>query len=104
MIFHFAAASLALAVERVVGYPKPIYKKIGHPVEWIGKLISWFEKNLNTQSPSSVPQAWKKVPDRADEGSWLSFRRHHLWHTVKIFREMSNGALHWHGRQTAHGA
>ena len=69
MIFHFAAASLALAVERVVGYPKPIYKKIGHPVEWIGKLISWFEKNLNTQSPSSVPQAWKKVPDRADEGS-----------------------------------
>jgi adenosylcobinamide-phosphate synthase len=47
MIFHFAAASLALAVERVVSYPKPIYKKIGHPVEWIGNLITALERKLN---------------------------------------------------------
>jgi adenosylcobinamide-phosphate synthase len=47
MIFHFAAASLALAVERVAGYPKPIYKKIGHPVEWIGNLIAVLERKLN---------------------------------------------------------
>ena len=50
MILHFASTTLALVLERFFGYPKPIYEKIGHPVEWIGKLISKLEADLNRGS------------------------------------------------------
>ena len=41
-------APLALLIERVAGYPAPLFKLIGHPVIWIGALIGWFEARLNT--------------------------------------------------------
>ncbi|MEO6013554.1 MAG: adenosylcobinamide-phosphate synthase CbiB [Devosia sp.] len=41
-------APLALLIERFVGYPAPLFKAIGHPVTWIGALITWFERRLNT--------------------------------------------------------
>ena len=50
MILHFASTTLALILERFVGYPKPIYEKIGHPVEWIGKLITKLEADFNRGS------------------------------------------------------
>lgn len=40
-------APLALLIERVVGYPTWLYKTIGHPVTWIGALISWLDARLN---------------------------------------------------------
>ena len=43
MSLHFAAAALALLAERLFGYPRPIYRQIGHPVEWIGMLLSKLE-------------------------------------------------------------
>ncbi len=43
----FASAALALLVERFAGYPKEVHGKIGHPVEWIGKLIAWLDRTLN---------------------------------------------------------
>ena len=43
MSFHFAAAALALLAERIFGYPKPLYQTIGHPVEWIGKVLAALE-------------------------------------------------------------
>lgn len=46
MSLHFAAATLALLAERVFGYPKPLYRQIGHPVEWIGYLLSKLEVAL----------------------------------------------------------
>ena len=47
MINHFAATAMTLALERLVGYPEPLYQKIGHPVEWMGRLISRLETDLN---------------------------------------------------------
>jgi len=41
-------APLALLIERVVGYPPPLFKLIGHPVTWMGALIGWLEARLNT--------------------------------------------------------
>ena len=70
MIFHFAGTALALIVERGAGYPKPLYKKIGHPVEWIGALISKLETELNHHSPSPMRPAWEK----AGEGTNLKMR------------------------------
>jgi len=43
----FAGATLALVIERLFGYPKPIQDAIGHPVEWIGRLISRLDTALN---------------------------------------------------------
>ncbi len=50
----FASAALALLVERFAGYPKPLHDRFGHPVEWIGRLISALDHALNRpQRPSA---------------------------------------------------
>ena len=46
MTLHFTAAVLALLIERLFGYPKPLYDKIGHPVEWIGTILAKLETLL----------------------------------------------------------
>jgi adenosylcobinamide-phosphate synthase len=40
-------APLALLLERLFGYPRPLYTLIRHPVVWIGAMISWLDKSLN---------------------------------------------------------
>lgn len=40
-------APLALLIERLAGYPNGLVKRIGHPVIWIGRLISLLDLNLN---------------------------------------------------------
>lgn len=46
MTLHFAAAALALLIERLFGYPKPLYDNIGHPVEWVGTILIKLEALL----------------------------------------------------------
>ncbi len=45
----FASATLALIVERFVGYPNKLHGAIGHPVEWMGALIGRLDEILNNQ-------------------------------------------------------
>lgn len=40
-------ACLASAVEAIVGYPEFLIRAIGHPVMWIGGLISTLDRKLN---------------------------------------------------------
>ncbi len=40
-------ALLALAVEAAVGYPDRLWRRIGHPVSWIGRLIALLDRRLN---------------------------------------------------------
>jgi len=50
----FAALALvAIATEAMVGYPDAVYRLIGHPVTWIGKLITWCDDAWNSGSQSS---------------------------------------------------
>ena len=44
---HFPMAAFALVIEYFVGYPQSLQRAIGHPVEWIGKLISYLDEGLN---------------------------------------------------------
>lgn len=44
-----ALALLAAMIEAVVGYPDAIYRAIGHPVTWIGRLIAWCDRAWNSQ-------------------------------------------------------
>lgn len=43
-------ALLALILERLVGYPDALVKRIGHPVIWMGRLISLLDSRLNNRT------------------------------------------------------
>ena len=49
----FLTLLFALGFDAVTGYPDGLYRKIGHPVTWIGALISWLEARLN--NPAWTP-------------------------------------------------
>jgi adenosylcobinamide-phosphate synthase len=46
-------ALVAIATEAMVGYPNAVYRLIGHPVTWIGKLITWCDGAWNSEAQSS---------------------------------------------------
>ncbi len=50
---HALIAPLALAIERLAGYPQALVRLIGHPVIWMGNLIALLDRNLNTGSSRS---------------------------------------------------
>lgn len=43
----FGVALLALLIEAAFGYPAWLYQRIGHPVTWIGRLITLLDRHLN---------------------------------------------------------
>jgi adenosylcobinamide-phosphate synthase len=43
-------ALLALLIELMIGYPDRLMQSIGHPVTWMGQLISWLDRKLNRES------------------------------------------------------
>ncbi len=45
-------AFLSLAVEAKLGYPDRLFRAIGHPVTWIGRLISCLDRMLNRATDS----------------------------------------------------
>lgn len=45
-------ALAALLLEAAFGYPQPLYRKIGHPVTWIGWLIGFLDRRLNHERDS----------------------------------------------------
>jgi adenosylcobinamide-phosphate synthase len=40
-------AVLALALEAFAGYPNALYRRIGHPVTWMGAWLAFLERKLN---------------------------------------------------------
>jgi adenosylcobinamide-phosphate synthase len=46
-------ALLALLIELITGYPDWIMKRIGHPVTWMGHLISFLDTRLNRDTADS---------------------------------------------------
>jgi adenosylcobinamide-phosphate synthase len=45
-------ALVAVAVEAAVGYPDALYRAIGHPVSWMGRLIAWCDAAWNSPTRS----------------------------------------------------
>lgn len=45
-------ALIAAALEAAVGYPDAIYRAIGHPVTWMGRLIAWADRTWNSEDDS----------------------------------------------------
>ncbi|MGK6315188.1 adenosylcobinamide-phosphate synthase CbiB [Neorhizobium sp. DT-125] len=46
----FLLAFFALIVERIFGYPDWLFRRIGHPVTWIGRLISRLDADWNREA------------------------------------------------------
>lgn len=40
-------ALTALALDAAIGWPDALYRRIGHPVTWLGRLISWLDRRWN---------------------------------------------------------
>ena len=51
-LMFFALAFLSLLIERLVGYPDWLFRRIGHPVTWIGSLIALLDKKWNREADS----------------------------------------------------
>ncbi len=45
-----AVLALALGIEAAAGYPDALYRAVGHPVTWIGRLIAALDRGLNRGS------------------------------------------------------
>jgi len=45
-------ALAALSLEALIGYPKPLYRAIGHPVTWMGRWLAGLEAWLNRAGAS----------------------------------------------------
>lgn len=58
---HAFAATLALLLERLFGYPPSLFAAIGHPVVWIGRLIDVLDKWLNRPELSPASRRWRGV-------------------------------------------
>ncbi len=43
-------AAAAALVEAAIGYPAPVYRAIGHPVTWMGRLLGLLERRLNREA------------------------------------------------------
>jgi adenosylcobinamide-phosphate synthase len=45
-------AAAAVLVEAAAGYPAPLYRAIGHPVTWMGRLLGVLEGQMNSEAES----------------------------------------------------
>ena len=54
-------ALIAVATEAIVGYPAAVYRLIGHPVTWIGRLIAWCDEAWNSPTLSFEARRWRGV-------------------------------------------
>lgn len=52
---------LAMALEAAIGWPAPVFARIGHPVTWAGALISALDRALNRDSDSFATRRAKGV-------------------------------------------
>jgi adenosylcobinamide-phosphate synthase len=52
---------LALLIELTFGYPDRLARSIGHPVTWMGRLVSWLERRLNSGTDPEARRRWGAV-------------------------------------------
>ena len=49
---------LALLIELLVGYPERLSRAIGHPVTWMGRLITILEHRFNRGDDAETRRRW----------------------------------------------
>lgn len=51
---NILVALIAFCLDYAFGYPAPISRRIGYPVQWMGKLIAWLDKRYNRTDISRI--------------------------------------------------
>lgn len=51
----------ALVLDAVVGYPDAVYRRIGHPVTWMGWLIARFDRDFNNDDADPQSRRWAGI-------------------------------------------
>lgn len=46
---NLVVLALALFLEAAIGYPQGLYRRMGHPVTWMGGLIAWLDRAMNRE-------------------------------------------------------
>src|SRR5258708_14247340 len=54
-------ALIAVATEAIIGYPDAVYRLAGHPVTWIGRLITWCDRAWNSPTLPFEDRRWRGV-------------------------------------------
>ena len=54
-------ALIAVATEAIIGYPGALYRLVGHPVTWIGRLIAWCDDAWNSPTLSFETRRWRGI-------------------------------------------
>jgi adenosylcobinamide-phosphate synthase len=54
-------ALIAVVIEAMVGYPDAVYRLIGHPVTWMGRLIAWCDEAWNSPALSFAQKRQRGV-------------------------------------------
>ena len=52
-------ALLALLIEAAIGYPDRLWRLIGHPVSWIGRIIDIADRRINLPALSPEARQWR---------------------------------------------
>ena len=63
-------ALLAMSVELAAGYPDRLFRAIGHPVTWIGRLIGALDARLNAGSQRRRRRQARARAGAAATGYW----------------------------------
>ncbi len=53
-----AAMLVALAIDAALGWPDALFRRIGHPVTWLGRLIGALDARLNRPERAEAARAW----------------------------------------------
>lgn len=53
------AALIACFLDALWGYPQALFRRIGHPVTWVGALITFLEARLNIQPVPEKKGRWR---------------------------------------------
>ncbi len=59
--FSLAVVLVALLVEAAAGYPHALFRAIGHPVTWMGRLIRLLDERMNQPALSEAARRRKGV-------------------------------------------
>ncbi len=61
MSFHFSTLFLALIIDTIIGDPDWLWRKVSHPVVWIGYVISKLDERFNISTDDQTQRQQKGV-------------------------------------------
>jgi adenosylcobinamide-phosphate synthase len=54
--FHAGQMLVALLLDGLLGWPAPVFARIGHPVSWIGHMVSLLDRQWNRDTLPALPR------------------------------------------------